>query len=119
MEIFEACLTISSNCNAHTYCQNINVHGIVGLKELEITDIELYPSPTSDMIYLQSSKSFKSIQRISLTHANGQKIYEDVVQETGSTIKFSLESYPSGIYFVRLFDNKGVLTLKTIKVNGQ
>ncbi len=73
-------------------------------------NIQLYPNPTSDFIYLQSKEQTIDIQRVSLYNNSG------ILLESfkGNPSKMDIREYPSGIYFVKLESEKAVSYRKVI-----
>jgi len=86
------------------------VAGPVGIEEVpEQSFFKIYPNPTTGFFTLELSKvSENSLVKVEIYGMRGEKILND--QFTGEKKhKFSLESKPAGIYFIRIFcgDNLG------------
>ncbi len=74
----------------------------VGIEELDILqDIELYPNPTSSHVYVKSSVKYTTLLII---NSVGQTVLN---KESSNVIDVSLLS--TGIYFIKLYDEKGQL----------
>lgn len=73
-------------------------------------NINIYPNPTSDFIYLQSREQTIDIQHISLYNNSGTLLESF----KGNPSKIDVRDYPSGIYFVKLESEKAVSYRKVI-----
>jgi hypothetical protein len=84
----------------------------VSIAEIDnVTDFKLYPNPATDAITVQYS-SKNNIDQVSLYTITGQEISTTAVESMGNnTLTFNVESYPTGIYFVRI----GTTSYKFIK----
>ena len=84
----------------------------VNIAEIEnVTDFKLYPNPAKDVITVEYS-SKNNIDHVSLYTITGQEVSTTAVESMGNnTLTFNVESYPAGIYFVRI----GTTSYKFIK----
>ena len=64
--------------------------------------IELYPNPTGGELFLKASGAV--IQQVELFGTDGRKV-ETWMAPSG----INLESYPAGIYFLKVFTDRGVV----------
>lgn len=77
----------------------------------KVTDFKLYPNPAKDVITVEYS-SKNNIDHVSLYTITGQEVSTTAVESMGNnTLTFNVESYPAGIYFVRI----GTTSYKFIK----
>ena len=83
----------------------LNVH-----QYLLDNSILIYPNPTHDKLTIQLSIPFEKVE---ITNLLGQLIYSTEVNDTAFSIHVA--DYHSGIYFVRLIGEQGVVTKKFIK----
>ena len=89
----------------------ITLSTVLGLGEATLDSvIQLYPNPSTGVFHLQNGSS-ESV-RLSVFNAIGQKIYS--MNNVGSTATISLESYPSGIYFLNVLSSSGTLLTKKL-----
>ncbi len=72
-------------------------------------DIKVYPNPSSDIFFIEASEATKAI----VTDLQGRKVLE-----TNDTHQINLKENPSGIYFLQLMNEEGML-LKTEKIIKQ
>ena len=86
---------------------------VLGLEETSIDSmIQLYPNPSTGVFHIQNG-SGESV-RLSVLNAVGQKMYS--MDSVGSAATISLESFPTGIYFLNIRTASGnVLTKKLLK----
>lgn len=79
----------------------------LGTNETGLKEINIYPNPTSDYIYISGNKKINTLE---LYNVNGQK----VLQSKGNTIDIS--SLTKGVYILKTFtENNEVFTNKIIK----
>lgn len=82
---------------------------VLGIDNLENQEIAIYPNPISEFLYVENSKT--TIEKIEISDVLGRKVKTE-------TIKFNeidLGIFKSGIYFVSLYLETGILTKKIIK----
>ena len=72
-------------------------------------DIKVYPNPSNDIFYIEAPEATKAI----VTDLQGRKVLE-----TNDTHQINLKENPSGIYFLQLMNEEGML-LKTEKLMKQ
>ncbi len=73
------------------------------------TSLELYPNPSTNMIYL--SGNINKLQKISIYSILGRRVM--VINKNFKAI--NIEALNTGIYFVKLITNKGIKTIKLVK----
>lgn len=86
---------------------------------LESNDIKLYPNPFSDLLRVDLSLANAenwSSNIIQLTDASGKLILQK--KATGNTLQINASELPSGLYFVKIFNEKKhiISTHKVIKI---
>ncbi len=80
------------------------------LRELTDDRIELYPNPTSDVVFINTgSNATKNIQLISLV---GRVVYSN--STTDEVIEINLNSVPAGIYIVSVDNGEEKITAQLI-----
>jgi hypothetical protein len=75
----------------------------------ENINLSIYPNPASDLLTIESEKTFKSLEIINM---EGQQVYSKCSVTNFSEI--NLLNLPKGQYFIRLNYNDGVVTKKVI-----
>jgi hypothetical protein len=87
------------------------VFEILDVKDFDQSiSINVYPNPTQDILTIHSESNIESVSIYSNT---GQKLQEYQVEH--HTIQLSLESFSSGIYFVKISTNGKTKTIKVSK----
>jgi hypothetical protein len=86
---------------------------LTSVHELQAQDISLYPNPASDRVQISASRALNGAV-ITLFNVQGQQL----LQQTpgfGTTFEVQLPgSIKSGIYFIRIQSNEGVVTKKVV-----
>lgn len=86
---------------------------LTSVHELQAQDISLYPNPASDRVQISASRALNGAL-ITLFNVQGQQL----LQQTpgfGTTFEVQLPgSIKSGIYFIRIQSNEGVVTKKVV-----
>lgn len=84
----------------------------LGVDEVGLTNLALYPVPSSDAVQIASDQK---ITRLDLFNELGQTIR--LMEDADGIQEFSVAELSNGIYFVRLFDEAGAMTIKKVVKN--
>ncbi len=90
-----------------TYVDNINMEGVLDVRDLNQNSFALYPNPAGDYVFL----SFKNIPEgdleVIITNTLGQKVSHSKSISLGrnNTTSFDISAYSSGLYFVSVKHN--------------
>lgn len=88
----------------------VTVNFSLGLNELTLSNLRLFPNPTKDRLIISNSSS---IEKIELYNLIGQKIFEkDFLTDK---INIDLTNYKKGVYLIKIFSEGKVQTNKVIK----
>jgi aminopeptidase N len=82
----------------------------LGLNNLELESIKLYPNPTSKYLSLNLPSGI-NLRKTIFHNVLGQKMIE-----TGSTTHWDVASLPSGFYFISLFTDCGIKKVQFVKI---
>ena len=109
--VVEMCYTVTSeynNCESDP--SNEVCFHLESIDEIGENEVSLYPNPASNYITLTS---IHKITRITLTNYIGQIVYvEDVNGD--SRVELNTNSYPAGVYLVKIETESGVVTKRII-----
>ena len=97
-----------------TFIDNINVSGVLSVKEDILTDIVMYPNPASNEVYISfSDKAFNSLD-ITVSNSLGQTL--QYIQDVDSTLTTALNisNYASGLYFITIKSGEKTTTKKLV-----
>ena len=83
---------------------------VLGINEVTITGLRIYPNPTSGLIYFTSQDPIEYIQVLNLS---GKQMTQKKIKATHGTIDLSL--LPKGFYFIRLFTIDKSKTVRLLK----
>ena len=108
-------LTVSNACTSSTYQETIFV--TVGMQESNMNEsIAMYPTITSDKVFIQISK--ENIQNIfiSLSDISGKEILrkKNINEEI---LELDISTFTPGIYFLKISDGSLNTVKKIIKIN--
>lgn len=86
----------------------------VGINEVEdLANIAVYPNPTVSVVNVATG-NLKTTQ-YDIIGMNGQLIFTETSVKNGD-FQVSMENYPSGVYFLRIFTDKGIAVKKISKM---
>jgi hypothetical protein len=99
--------------------QSLQLSNTPELRMQKTAQLELFPNPASNMLNVElSATSLAGTAEIYTTSITGQlmdRIEVEVENGTAST-QLELNAYPSGIYFIHMYDESGVLISKRFAV---
>ncbi len=99
-----------NNEKGTTVAIRFNAEGLVGLKDINVPTLNVYPNPANSNVTITSSAS---IDRIEISNILGQKVYEDAtIGANQATINVS--GLQNGAYFVRVYGDNCMMTRKLI-----
>ena len=76
--------------------------------------MSLFPNPSSDIVVVQSYLPVVSDLKIELFDVNGKLILEDTLKQGSTMCYLNLETVYSGMYFVKISDDKNSITKKVM-----
>lgn len=79
------------------------------INELDITDLNVFPNPTTNTITLTHKNNISDILLLGIF---GNTLQSTISVDSGSVI--SLENYPAGIYFIQYTSENGTIYSKRI-----
>lgn len=88
---------------------DVSVTAGVGVDELGLTEVNIYPNPTSDVLHVAAD----GYSTVSITNMLGQVISTKKISDTQFTL--NVADLTSGVYFVRLQGERGTTSKKFIK----
>jgi hypothetical protein len=91
---------------------NVVKHGVNGINENQANTFSLYPNPATDKITIETSGEPKESSLV-IVNSAGQELITRQLSERKTVIDIS--SFPSGVYFVRVTNNKSVEVGKIVK----
>ena len=94
---------------AQNYTITVYRAGKTGISETETGKINLYPNPVKDELTIENGEL--TINKITIADLSGKSIQ----QINGSQKQINVSALSSGIYFVKIETDKGVVTKKFIK----
>jgi len=99
-------LTVTDSCGTNTFTGTVST--TVGVNELELVDLSVYPNPSNGVFAIKSSLEMKELR---VTDLSGKLIVEDEL--TGSEGVIDATRFANGTYFVAIqFANDHVQTVR-------
>jgi hypothetical protein len=81
------------------------------------SQIRVYPNPAREHVTIDLDAFNGKMQKIELVDATGQQVISPVLSPSGKSVELSLNNLSEGIYFVRIYTDKGIATRKIIIKN--
>ncbi len=94
---------------AQNYTITVYRAGKTGISETEAGKIKIYPNPVKDELRIENGEL--TINKITIADLSGKTIQ----QITGSQKQINISALSSGIYFLKIETDKGVVTRKFVK----
>jgi PKD repeat protein len=112
--LFYVCLTITDTCGTNTYCDSIYVSQTLGISDLPFTPsvLSVYPNPSKGDFYIDVSD--QSIRNIEIINVQGSVIQSNFNLESNSKYHVNLQQFASGLHFLRITTQNGVILHKII-----
>ena len=92
--------------------QAIYGNQLLSSPSFEMTSIEVYPNPMEDELKISSPNTV--VLSVEIYNINGKKV-DSFQNENQVSNKFNFANLESGIYFLKIFTEAGLLTKKIIK----
>ena len=84
----------------------------LGTDDLEANTVSIYPNPVKDLVYINSKDNVEKYEIIDVT---GRVINSGSVKKDGQVSSVSTDSLSAGLYILKLYTDKEVVTKKIIK----
>jgi hypothetical protein len=78
-------------------------------ENLKITQVSVFPNPTSDVLNI---RSMSAIEQVSVLDLNGKLVYSEKISEPKSSVTLPLASLPNGLYVIETTTLVGVESQK-------
>ncbi|MCX6230071.1 MAG: Ig-like domain-containing protein [Bacteroidetes bacterium] len=109
-------ITVTTQDGNHTASCTVTVANQVGVQEMkEDEKISIFPSPTSDRVYVKAETSFNKDFSINFFNIIGKEEYVPFNILSNSLISFDLSHFTKGIYFVKIIQKNREIVKKIIK----
>lgn len=84
-----------------------------GLSEIDNSvNFNVYPNPSSGIIYIDSKGSVNSKVEVSIQNIHGQRVYQGDYHWQYEPLELDLSGYIDGLYFICLKEDKTVMVKK-------
>lgn len=96
-------------------CSILQVNSATTIKSDVVSDIVIYPNPSSGVYYFNLTNELKPGKQIKVLNQLGQLISTKLSELEGSLISVDLKNQPNGIYYALIETEKGQIQSKLIK----
>lgn len=107
--------TVTDNAGNSDYCQfHVVVNEFVGIDNLSISSISIYPNPTNGIVYISSYIDKEVFKNVEITDIHGKTISYFQINKSAN-IQIDISNKPDGIYFLKIHTNDRFFYSKIIK----
>ena len=108
--VFEACLVAENVCGKDSSCATFTIVAVVGVEENNISNnISIYPNPAQNQLTIKAENL--KIEQIVILDVTGK----EVRNITQNLTEIDISDLQKGIYFVKIYTDKGVGNQRIIK----
>lgn len=86
----------------------------VDLNQGETNNIIIYPIPSTETIYIECTE----LQKVQIFNCNGNLCKEFIFNKCSMNNLIPLNEFIPGIYFVKIYTEKSIVTKKIVKINN-
>ena len=106
---YEYCVTAvyGDDCESEPMCDDVDI--MVGIDELDGSDINIYPNPANDFVNLEFGNEVKTITIMNFT---GQIVYTNENVSTQKILRINTSTFEAGIYIVQIETSNGMVSKK-------
>lgn len=81
-------------------------------------EIEIYPNPVKDELLIDIKISIDENINVFISDCVGKEVYDSIITNSDNPqiFKISLKTFMSGVYILKIYNKKGNLTQKIIKL---
>jgi len=99
--VYTVTLTISNDCGTKTISRAISFFP-VGVKQLNNTDIKIYPNPTQGRLNIQLADAFEGSSSVRILDVSGKVIFTGNLGLNQNETEIDLSNYSNGMYMVQI-----------------
>jgi len=89
----------------------------VGEQEIKLNEIQIFPNPVSDRMYINMPSGYEGKFKCSIYNSSGMLISESVLDQNSPEIDLKDESFIDGVYYIVIQSRKQVYTKRFIITN--
>ncbi|WP_340077501.1 T9SS type A sorting domain-containing protein [Leptobacterium sp. I13] len=106
-----------SNVLVNTTAATVNVtQGTLGVDDIEVEEILLYPNPASSEFYIELPNSI-SAKSLTIYDVNGRLVHSEIYPSSGSKLFINVSSLSNGLYFALLTTDQNLKIEKKFLVD--
>ncbi len=76
--------------------------GITGIKDIEVSNINIFPNPARDIINIDLSEESSGTLTVQMFDRAGRQVLQQEINNVSARFTLNVESLPQGLYFVRV-----------------
>jgi len=103
-------------CLANAQTLEVTIEICESVEETPSRNIRIYPNPAGDLVNISVINTDIQAERISITNAAGQLLFENLIKEGSVIERVDISDYPAGVYFVKVISKDQVSVLRFHKI---
>jgi PKD repeat protein len=102
----------AADCEGIAATFEVNIDDCVGIDELDLTDLVLYPNPATESINLEFYSETTEKVNVEIINRLGQVVYENVknIHSGNNKLSFNTTGFDNGYYTIKLITSQGKMT---------
>ncbi len=94
-------VALSKNGCSDTTNQRISVYTITGLEDLNISEITIYPNPTSSMVTIELGEHSDETMGFNLINMSGKSVQDFYIPKGQTSYQLNMQHLQEGIYYIQ------------------
>lgn len=112
---FKVAPYFSGSTGTYLLDMNITRSEITAINTTEAnTQISLSPNPARDFVKIDIEQSADKVNRVILCDVSGAQLLTENIADSARIIELPLTNVPSGVYFIQIHTNNGIITKKLV-----
>jgi hypothetical protein len=108
--LYNVCLSVTNSCGTASTCKNLQIDNLANIKTDETIDMEVYPNPVSDVLFVRNE--LRQPLNFIVFDLHGRLI--QTIRLSGYLTEINMQHLSNALYFYQVVDEHGAV-LKTDK----
>ncbi len=83
---------------------------LTSVRNSDISTLSIYPSPTSDILYISFQNKIPELELIEIANISLQRTVTNSIVQNNKTLGLNIENLQSGIYFLMIKTSEGIIS---------